>query len=126
MRISEGMIEKIANWEGCVLSAYQCPAGVWTIGIGHTSAAGAPKVMPGMTISREEAYEVFRRDIRKFEKEVLAKLKRKPTQGQFDAFVSLAHNIGGGAFGRSTALKRFNAGNIMGTWSASETRDFDI
>ena len=42
--INQQSIELIKLFEGCRLKAYQDIAGIWTIGFGHTSAAGAPHV----------------------------------------------------------------------------------
>jgi lysozyme len=96
--------------EGKRLVAYRCPAGVWTIGYGHTSAAGAPEVKPGMRISQIEADAILARDLEAFEKGVRSLVKGPLTQGQFDALVSFTFNVGLGALKRSTLLKRLNAG----------------
>ena len=41
MRMSQGGLDNLLKkFEGCKLQAYKCPAGIWTIGYGHTSAAG--------------------------------------------------------------------------------------
>lgn len=101
----------IEQREGIVLSAYQDSAGVWTIGAGHTSAAGAPKVTPGMKITAAEASEILSRDLIVFEKAVNSSVKVALNQNEFDALVSLAFNIGAGAFKNSTLVKRLNAGD---------------
>lgn len=62
MQLSDSIKEKIKAWEGCRLSAYRCPAGVWTIGYGHTGA----DVKPGMKISQARADELFDADIDAF------------------------------------------------------------
>ena len=67
MKTTEAGLRFIAGHEGIVLSAYRDIAGVWTIGIGHTSRAGPPQVRPGMRISREEAFEILARDVATFE-----------------------------------------------------------
>ena len=118
MRVSRGMLKQIAEWEGVELTAYKDPVGVLTIGIGHTAMAGEPDVWPGMRITREQAFEILDRDIRKFSDGVEALLDRKPTQYQFDAMVSLAFNIGLGGFKRSTVLRLFNAGDLIGAAEA--------
>ena len=46
----EGIDALLKKFEGCKLKAYRCPAGVCTIGYGHTSAAGNPTVVDGLTI----------------------------------------------------------------------------
>ena len=55
-------IELIKQFEGCRLKAYKCPAGVWTIGYGHTKG-----VTEGMTITEEEAEDLLKKDIVNFE-----------------------------------------------------------
>lgn len=65
-QVSRKLVEYVAVEEGVVLNAYRCPAGVLTIGAGHTSAAGAPKVTAGMKITREEAMAILERDLQKF------------------------------------------------------------
>lgn len=102
----------ITEFEGLRLTAYRCSAGVLTIGVGHTSAAGAPKVSAGMTITRADADAILSRDLATFERAVAAAVKVPVNQNQFDALVSLAFNIGERAFGRSTLVKRLNAGRF--------------
>lgn len=104
----------ISDREGNVLKAYQDSVGVWTIGVGHTSAAGAPKVTRGMTITLAESDEILSRDLKTFEKAVRDAVKVPLTQNQFDALVSFCFNIGGGAFAKSTLVKKLNAGDTAG------------
>lgn len=104
----------IPEFEGLRLTAYRCSAGVLTIGVGHTSAAGAPKVVAGMTITRAEADAILSRDLTKFEAAVSKAVRVPVNQNQFDALVSLAFNIGERAFGRSTLMKRLNASDFQG------------
>lgn len=100
--------------EGRKLKAYRCSAGVLTIGVGHTSAAGAPKVTAGMTITAAEADAIFARDLVKYENTVVKSVKVAVTQNQFDALVSLCFNIGQGAFSKSTLVRKLNAGDTQG------------
>lgn len=86
------------------------PKGELTIGYGHTSAAGAPKVVPGMKITKAEAEKIFKRDIQKFVDDVNRLVTVDLTQNQFDALVSFHYNTG--ALGKSTLLKRVNAGQF--------------
>ena len=60
MNISDEGLKLIMQFEGLRLKAYRCPAGVWTIGYGHTSAAGAPEVRDGMRISAQEAEAILK------------------------------------------------------------------
>lgn len=102
----------IEQREGLELHAYRDSVGVWTIGYGHTSMAGPPHVNPGMTITKEQADSILTHDLAQWEHYVLNGLKRTPTQNEFDAFVSLCHNIGPKGFAGSSVLKQFNLGNI--------------
>jgi GH24 family phage-related lysozyme (muramidase) len=113
MRISDQGRALIRKHEGLRLDAYLCPAGVWTIGYGHTSAAGEPTVVPGMRITRAEADAILSRDLRAFEAGVSRLVKAQLTQGQFDAMVSFAFNVGLGALAKSTLLRRINAGRMV-------------
>ena len=63
MNISDEGLKLIMQFEGLRLKAYRCPAGVWTIGYGHTSAAGAPEVRDGMRISAQEAEAILKKDL---------------------------------------------------------------
>ena len=106
MNISSKGIELIKRFEGCRLKAYKCPAGVWTIGYGHTN-----NVRPDDVITQEEAEELLKRDIKVHEDNVKRLVKSSLTQGQFNALVSFEYNIGYGAFANSTLLKLLNAQN---------------
>ncbi|KAB1068141.1 lysozyme [Methylobacterium planeticum] len=94
--------------------AYKDSVGVWTIGGGHTSAAGAPAVSAGLTISEAEVLEIFGRDLVKFEAAVDQAVKVPLADHERDALVSICFNIGQGAFARSTFVKRLNAGDRAG------------
>jgi lysozyme len=109
-KTSDKGVALIKAHEGLRLNAYLCPAKVWTIGYGHTSAAGDPAVRQGMKITRPEADTILRRDLAMFERGVSRRVKVPLTQNQFDALVSFAFNVGLGAFERSTLLRRLNAG----------------
>ena len=111
MKTSPDGRRMIAKREGNILHAYQDTVGVWTIGVGHTSAAGEPAVHAGMRISALESDQILSRDLLKFEKVVNESVKVALAQHEFDALVSLAFNIGGGAFAKSTAVKRLNKGS---------------
>ena len=108
MRTSDEGLAHIKKWEGLRTKAYQDVAGIWTIGYGHTSAAGGLKVTPGLVISEKQAEEVLRGDLAKFEKRVNSLVKVPISQNQFDTLVSFDFNTG--ALGSSTLLKKLNAG----------------
>ena len=109
-KLNETGIEHIKRWEGVRLKAYRCSAGVSTIGVGHTSMAGPPPVYDGMTITREQADEIFRRDIVKYERAVEEAVKVKLSDNQFATLVSLCFNIGPTAFAKSNLVRKLNAG----------------
>lgn len=112
MQTSQKGVDLIKEFEGLRLKAYLCPARVWTVGFGHTTSAGPPVVQPGMTITKDQAEEILRSDLTKYEAGVLKLVKVPMTQGQFDALVSFAYNCGVGALAKSTLLKRVNAGRF--------------
>lgn len=121
MKVSEAGLAIIKKWEGLELTAYPDPATKgepYTIGYGHTSLAGPPKVTRGMKITSAQASDILKDDLGKFEVTVSKLLKRTPTQSQFDAMVSLTYNIGGKNFQNSTVLRKFNAGDIPGAADA--------
>lgn len=100
--------------EGERLVAYRDCVGVLTIGYGHTSRAGEPAVASGMRITAAEADEILSRDLAVFERGVaaaLGKSRSDVTQNEFDALVSLAFNIGLGAFRSSSLLRAYVAGD---------------
>lgn len=91
MKIDEKGIDIIKSFEGCKLTAYKCPAGVLTIGYGHTGA----DVKEGQKITQKKADALLVKDVGRFEKMVNAyKKKYKWTQNEFNALVSFAFNIG--------------------------------
>lgn len=108
MIVNDAAKKLIKEYEGLRLKSYRCSAGVLTIGWGHTSAAGEPVVKPGMTISKAEAARIFDRDIEKFAQGVEKLIKVEIGENQFGACVSLAFNIGIGAFSKSSVLRFIN------------------
>lgn len=111
MNISAAGINLIKEFEGVRLKSYKCPAGVWTLGVGHTSAAGPPEVKPGMTITEAEALKILRNDLKKFEASIDSMVRVPLKQNQYDALCSFIFNVGAGAFQKSTLLKKLNAGD---------------
>jgi len=112
MNVNTATKKLIKEYEGLRLKAYRCSAGVLTIGWGHTSAAGEPVVRPGMTITKAEAERIFDRDIEKFAVGVEKLIKREINDNQFGACVSLAFNIGVGAFSKSSVLRFLSKGKF--------------
>ena len=103
MKSSELLLNKIIDFEGCKLTAYKCPAGVWTIGVGHTKG-----VKQGQTITKAQAMSLLKGDLLPCENYV-NNLGVCKTQGQFDALVDFVFNLGTAALGRSTLLKYIRA-----------------
>lgn len=104
MKSSELLINKIIEFEGCKLKAYKCPAGIWTIGVGHTKG-----VKQGQIITKEQAMTLLRGDLLPCENYV-NNLGVCKTQGEFDAIVDFVFNLGTAALGRSTLLKYIRQG----------------
>lgn len=104
----QGAMEIIGH-EAIVLTRYRDSKGVWTIGVGHTASAGLPdpRVYRGK-LTLAEVFDLFRRDLAKFEKRVEKAFKRALKQHEFDAAVSFDFNTG--AIDRATWVKSFNAG----------------
>ena len=90
MMTSEKGIALIKSFEGCRLTAYLCPAGIWTIGYGHTAG-----VTQGQTITQAQADSFLKADLEKYEKYVTA-TGLALNQNQFDALVSFTYNCGAG------------------------------
>ena len=113
MKMSENGRTVTKYFESCKLKAYPDPAtggAPWTIGWGHTGR----EVVPGLVWTQAQADKALERDLEKFEVGVTAAVSRPVTQGQFDAMVSLAYNIGLERFKTSTLLRLFNSGDTAG------------
>ena len=109
MKISDQGIALIKEFEGLYLTAYKCPAGVWTIGWGCTNG-----VRPGQRITEDQAETMLRAELSKFESGVDRLVKIALSQSEFDALVSFAYNVGLGALGDSTLLSKLNRGDRAG------------
>ncbi|MEO1068203.1 MAG: lysozyme [Cyanobacteria bacterium J06638_6] len=110
-------LEIVKSFEGLRLDAYPDPGTggePWTIGYGHTSAAGAPRVYPGLTITRSDAENILKRDLGKYEQAVVNAVTRPLTSDQFSALVSFTFNVGAGNLRSSTLLRKLNAGDVTG------------
>lgn len=92
MKTSSKGVSLIKSFEGCRLIAYKCPAGVWTIGYGHTAG-----VKSGDIITQETADDYLRNDLAEYEKAVMNYDGIYHfNQNQFDALVSFTYNCGVG------------------------------
>ncbi|MBQ7514495.1 MAG: lysozyme [Prevotella sp.] len=94
----------IKDYEGLRLKSYMCPAGVPTIGWGHTKG-----VKMGQTITEAQAEDLLVEDIAPIER-LLNVLGINFRQEQFDALVSWIFNLGAGNFTNSTLCKRIMQG----------------
>lgn len=113
MRMStEGLIALIGH-EGIVRSRYKDSVGVWTIGVGHTAAAGGlnPATYSG-TLRMDEVMDLLRKDIAKYESAVDRAVTIPLKQHEFDALVSFHFNTG--AIGKASFVKKLNAGDRAG------------
>lgn len=114
MTINAATLELVKHFEGCYLTAYQCPAGVWTIGYGHTGLThNDGSVFKGRKISQNEADSLLARDLEIFavgvSRLLLTKAAAELNDNQFGALVSFAFNVGLGNLSKSTLLRRVNA-----------------
>lgn len=104
MKITQAGIDLIKSRESCRLKAYKCPAGIWTIGYGHTGS----EVHDGWEISQDEAETLLRSDLLVFDAGVQRDCAQS-TDCQHSAMVSLAYNIGLGNFAKSSVMRLHNA-----------------
>ena len=107
MRTSDEGISLIRHFEGCSLDAYLCPAGVWTIGYGHTRG-----VKEGDVIDQEAAEALLIEDLEEFEGYVNKLVEIALKQNEFDALVSWTFNLGPANLKESTLLNRINYGPL--------------
>ena len=113
MRISQQGVDLIKRHEGLRMEAYRDPAGVITIGYGHTRTARI-----GCTVTIAEAEALLCADLDHFEAGVAGLVTRPIKQSQFDALVCFAFNVGldidaderAEGLGDSTLLALVNAG----------------
>jgi lysozyme len=122
MTTSPAAINLIKRFESLRLDAYLCPAGVWTVGWGHTAG-----VREGLRITEEMAEEFLCRDIQQAVSGLSTVILAPLTQGQYDALVSLCFNLRGGAQRLSSIAPRLvakiNSGDVAG--AAGELLDID-
>lgn len=117
--INKATLDLVKEFEGLRLKAYKDAVGVWTIGYGTTAAAGlgiAPK--DGMVITEAEAEGYLVKGLEKFGASIRPKITAPINENEYGAFLSLAYNIGPGAFAKSSALRKFNAGDKAGAADA--------
>ena len=104
MKVSKEAIKLIRHHEGVRAKPYKCPAGLWTVGVGHLIGDG--KTLPkewNKTFTNEEIDAILKRDLNRFELGVHKMLPNVPLrQHEFDAIISFCFNLGLGCFQRST------------------------
>ncbi|WP_347268410.1 lysozyme [Paracoccus sp. (in: a-proteobacteria)] len=116
MQMTDRGLMALVRHEGLVPGPYLDTAGVWTSGIGHTAAAGAPdparmaRGMPAdLDAGTREAFRVFRADLARYEADVRRAVTVPLASHEFDALVSFHYNTGGVA--RAALTRHLNAGN---------------
>ncbi|MGL4412108.1 MAG: lysozyme [Bacteroidales bacterium] len=105
IRVSDRGVSLIKEYEGFSAKPYVCSGGKRTIGYGHTGR-GAQEL--GASITEPAALILLRIDIQKVEIELNSLIRPPMRQGQVDALISLAFNIGCEALRRSTLLRKLN------------------
>lgn len=109
-KINQAGLDLIKEFEGFRASTYDDGVGVLTIGYGTTARAGVGIVpQRGMTITEAEAEYYLAKGINKFIAAIEPAITAPINENQFAAYVSLAYNIGPGAFKKSSTLRHFNA-----------------
>jgi len=118
MNVSPKAIEMIKHHEGVRFKPYQCPAKLWTIGVGHVLYPDQIKILlsergayalhseDNRTFTKEEVDGILRRDLDRFERGVEKFCPVALTQGMFDGLVSFSFNVGLGTLQRSTLRQK--------------------
>ena len=113
MNVSKAGILLIKHHEGVRNKPYRCPAGLWTVGVGHLIGDG--KQLPdgyNKTFTDREIDEILKADLRRFELGLSKLLPNVPLkQNEFDALISFCFNLGLGCFQRSTIRQALLRGN---------------
>jgi lysozyme len=92
------------EFEGLRLEAYRCPAGVWTIGYGHTA-----NVVPGQAMTEEQANATLELDLKLRATQLMLVVNKSVTDNQFQALLSFVFNLGIGNLKGSTLLRKVNS-----------------
>lgn len=102
-------IDLIKQFEGLKLEAYLCPAGIPTIGYGHTK-----NVKLGQKITKEQAEQWLADEYLETESQVANVVTVPLKANQLDALVSFVYNLGIGKLRGSTLLRKLNKGDYFG------------
>ena len=126
MNVSDRAINTIKHHEGVRQKPYRCPARLWTVGVGHVLYPDqgrlkiddrdgfALKPEDNRVFSMEEVDGILKSDLQRFERGVATYCPVELTQGQFDALVSFAFNVGLGTLQRSTLRQKVLRGDTDG------------
>lgn len=114
MKTSANGIAHIKEFEGFRGKRYLCPANKPTIGYGHVIVDSERATLWDADLTEEQATKLLMKDLVRFEDAVSAMVAVPLTQGQFDALVSFAYNLGEAKLRSSTLLKLLNAGDYEG------------
>ena len=115
MKASEKCLDMIVHHEGLRLKPYKCPAGLYTVGVGHLIGDG--KSLPdswNRTFTLEEVYDLLAKDVTRFERGVERLITIPLKQGEYDAIISFAFNLGLGTLQKSTLRQKLNRGDKEG------------
>ena len=115
--VNQETVDLVKKFEGCRLTAYVDPVGIWTIGYGHTAG-----VTPHMTITQEVADEMLKEDLTVFAAGVKKVVNVPINDNELGALTSFAYNVGLGNLRGSTLLKKLNSGDRQG--AADEFRNW--
>lgn len=108
MKTNAKGIKILHDFESCKLTAYKCPAGVWTIGWGNTFYENGTSVKEGDKITQERANSLFLFVLAKFEDQAKVAITSKVNENQFSAFVSALYNVGPGSPKKSGIIRLKN------------------
>ena len=108
MKIDAKGLALLKEFEGCRLVAYQCSAGVWTIGWGCTKG-----VEKGDALTQTQADERLLHEIGDYEAGVMSACQVTPNQNQFSALVVFSWNVGIGGMKGSSVIKAYNRGDVQ-------------
>lgn len=114
MKTSANGIAHIKEFEGFRGKRYLCPANKPTIGYGHVIVDSERATLWNVELTEDQATKLLMKDLVRFEDAVSAMVAVPLTQGQFDALVSFAYNLGEAKLRSSTLLKLLNAGDYEG------------
>ena len=124
MKVSQRCMEMIKHHEGVRFKPYRCPARLWTVGVGHVlypdqgrlpldqRDAYPLKTEDNRTFSKDEVDGILSADLRRFEVGVAKLFPVGLTQGQNDALISFAFNLGLGGVQRSTLRSKVLRGEV--------------